>query len=461
MFNTDDSDSLAEDETEFETSNPNTSGNQIPRGSPCSCKRDGSQSLRQVVELSSLSSDDVSSVDDIHADTPGLLPTNTDHCNQQPSQQANMLCDSKTSDSSSDSEHGNSLSHTCDRIVTHSVSNGNQTHGDGSTHSTCNSKALKHTRSPFLKTVYTGDNGSAHSGDHLTDQTYGDENASSSSHSSATKITCSPSHSTARPSNQRSTHSHSANTRDKTLSPSHSKLLKRVHSPSHKTAHIGNQISTHGGEHLLSPSQLPEQSHGDGSASSSSLSSTMKTALSPSHRANKQVSAHTHSHDWEHDGSALSNAHTKALKRTHPPSRRMVYSSDKVSTGSHFEKSGGHDDLLPHLQANTSHRTCSSSCKPPCTDDQPSSHSHSTKDDILIQSPPRKTARIDDALVQSQAEDGSACPMTVHSSRKISQNFGPSQCEAEAAAVSSQTSQISLGNLSLILILCKYIHDIV
>ena len=154
MFNADDSDSLAEDETEFETSNPSTSGNKISRGSPCSCKPDGSQSLSQVDELSSLSSDDVSSVDDIHADTPGLLPTNTDHCNQQPSQQANMLCDSKTSDSSSDSERGNSLSHTCDQIVTHSVSNGNQTHGDGSTHSTCNSKALKHTRSPFLKTVY-------------------------------------------------------------------------------------------------------------------------------------------------------------------------------------------------------------------------------------------------------------------------------------------------------------------
>ena len=149
----------------------------------------------------------------------------------------------------------------------------------------------KHTRSPFLKTVYTGDNDSAHSGNHLTDQTYGDENASSSSHSSATKITCSPSHSTARPSNRSSTHSHSANTRDKTLSPSHSKLLKRVHSPSHKTAHIGNQISTHGGEHILSPSQLPEQSHGDGSTS---LSSTMKTALSPSHRANKSLLTPTH-----------------------------------------------------------------------------------------------------------------------------------------------------------------------
>ena len=125
--------------------------------------------------------------------------------------------------------------------------------------------------------------------------------------------------------------------------------------------------------------------------------------------------------------------------------------------------SGGHDDLLPLLEANTSHRTRSSSCKPPCTDDQPSSHSHSTKDDynILIQSPPRKTARVDDALVQSQAENRSACPMMVHSSHKISQNLGPSQCEAEAAAVSSQTSQISLGNLSLILILCKYIHGIV
>ena len=61
---------------------------------------------------------------------------------------------------------------------------------------------------------------------------------------------------------------------------------------------------------------------------------------------------------------------------------------------------------------------------------------------------------VDDALVQSLAEDRSACPMMVHSSRKISQT----QCEAEAAAVSNQTS---LGNLSLILILCKYIHDIV
>jgi hypothetical protein len=46
MFNADDSDSLAEDETEFETSNPSTSGNQISHGSPSSCKLDGSPSLR-------------------------------------------------------------------------------------------------------------------------------------------------------------------------------------------------------------------------------------------------------------------------------------------------------------------------------------------------------------------------------------------------------------------------------
>ena len=125
----------------------------------------------------------------------------------------------------------------------------------------------------------------------------------------------------------------------------------------------------------------------------------------------------------------------------------MVHSSDKFPAGSHLEKFGGHDDLLPPLQVKTSHRTRSSSCKPPYTGDQPSSHSHSTKDD-LIQSPPRKAARVDDTLVKSQlTEDGSASPMTVHSSHKISQNHGPSQseAEAEAAAVSSQTSQVSLG----------------
>jgi hypothetical protein len=46
--------------------------------------------------------------------------------------------------------------------------------------------------------------------------------------------------------------------------------------------------------------------------------------------------------------------------------------------------------------------------------------------------------------------------MTVNSPHKVSQNLGPSQSE-----VSSQTSQVSLGNLSLILILCMYVHDIV
>ena len=124
----------------------------------------------------------------------------------------------------------------------------------------------------------------------------------------------------------------------------------------------------------------------------------------------------------------------------------MVHSSDKFPAGSHLEKFGGHDDLLPPLQVKTSHRTRSSSCNPPYTGDQPSSHSHSTKDD-LIQSPPRKAARVDDTL--ELTEDGSASPMTVHSSHRISQNHGPSQseAEAEAAAVSSQTShwQVSLG----------------
>ena len=145
--------------------------------------------------------------------------------------------------------------------------------------------SLNHVGSPSCKSIHASGRVPTHS----------------HSHSSATKITSSPSHSTAHPSNQSSTHSHSANTYDKTLSPSHSKLLKRAHSPSHKTAHNGNQISTHGGEHLLSHSQVhvPERSHCDGSASSSSLSSTVKTALSQSHRANKQVSAHTHSHGWE------------------------------------------------------------------------------------------------------------------------------------------------------------------
>lgn len=330
--------------------------------------------------------------------------------------------------------------HASDQVPTHSHSHG----GDlvpslshhGSTHS--NSKALKHTRSPFLKAVYTGGNVSAHSGDdnivstHSTDQTQADRNASPSSHSS-------PSRSTVRPSNRFSTHSHSASTGDKTLTPSHSNLLKRTHSPSRKTAH---QISTHGGEHVLSPSQLPEQAHGDSSACPSSLSSTVKTSLSLSHRANKQVSAHG-------DGSALSNAHTKALKRTRSPSRRMVHSHDRVSTGSHLEKFGGNDDLLPPLQANTSQRTCSSSCKTPSIGNQPSSHS-------LIQSPPRKAARVDDVLVQSQTGGGSACPMTVNSPHKISQNLGPSQ--SEATAVSSQTSQVSLGNLSLIKINFNSVH---
>ena len=105
LFNADDSDSLAEDETEFETSSPSTSGNLISRGSPCSCKPDGSRSLSQVDDLSNLSGDDVSSVDKI---TPGLLPTNKNHCNQQQSQQANMLCDTNSPEtsgnSSSDSE---------------------------------------------------------------------------------------------------------------------------------------------------------------------------------------------------------------------------------------------------------------------------------------------------------------------------------------------------------------------
>ena len=158
----------------------------------------------------------------------------------------------------------------------------------------------------------------------------------------------------------------------------------------------------------------------------------MKIALSQSHRANKQGSAHTRSHDWENMiVLSLANAHTIALKRTHSPLCRMVHSSDKFPTGSHLEKFGVHDNLLPPLQVKTSHRTHSSSYKPPYTGDQPLSHSHSTKDD-LIQSPPCKTARIDDTLVKSQAEDGSACPMTLHSSHKISQNNDPSQSEAEA-----------------------------
>lgn len=119
----------------------------------------------------------------------------------------------------------------------------------------------------------------------------------------------------------------------------------------------------------------------------------MKTALSQSHRANKQVSAHMVGNMII----VLSNVHTKALKRTDSPLRRMVHSSDKFPAGSHLEKFGGHDDLLPPLQVKTSHRTRSSSCNPPYTGDQPSSHSHSTKDD-LIQSPPRKAARVDDTL---------------------------------------------------------------
>lgn len=86
MFNVDDSDSLAEDETQFEASNPSTSGNQISHGSPSSCKPDADGSPSLSHELSSLSSGDANGVeisDNIRADT---LPANTDRCNQQQSQ---------------------------------------------------------------------------------------------------------------------------------------------------------------------------------------------------------------------------------------------------------------------------------------------------------------------------------------------------------------------------------------
>ena len=58
IFNAGDSDSLAEDETEFETSNPSTFGNQISHGSSCLYKSGGtcSQSLSQVKAQSKLSS---------------------------------------------------------------------------------------------------------------------------------------------------------------------------------------------------------------------------------------------------------------------------------------------------------------------------------------------------------------------------------------------------------------------
>ena len=247
MFNADDSDSLAEDETEFETSNTSTSGNQISRGSPCSCKPDGSQSLSQVDDLSNLSSDDINSVDDI---TPGLLPTNTDHCNQQQPQQANMLCDTnspETSNSSSDSEHGNSLSHTCDLIVAHSVSNGN---GNGQSPSCIKVSKMTQSHSPSHMTAHAHNSKRILSSSQSLDQTCGDRSASSKSHSVAAKITRSPSRSSARTSNQVSTPSQSENTSHKVQFSLQAKAFKKTHPPSHRITHIGKQVSSHSHSHL-------------------------------------------------------------------------------------------------------------------------------------------------------------------------------------------------------------------
>ena len=114
----------------------------------------------------------------------------------------------------------------------------------------------------------------------------------------------------------------------------------------------------------------------------------------------------------------------------------MAGSSVKVSTRDHSH-TGGYGG--------------SPSRKSPCIANQSgSTHSNSTKCNcnVLVRSPPpRKTARVDNASVthvRSEAEDRSANPVTVQSPCNISQNLDPSP--SEAAAVGSQTSQVSLSN---------------
>ena len=113
----------------------------------------------------------------------------------------------------------------------------------------------------------------------------------------------------------------------------------------------------------------------------------------------------------------------------------MAGSSVKVSTRDHLHTGGYGGSPFP---------------KSPSIANQPgSTHSRSTKCDcnVLVRSPPRKTARVDNASVahvRSEAEDRSANPVTVQSPCNISQNLDPSL--SEAAAVGGQTSQVSLGN---------------
>ena len=124
MLNAGDSDFLDRDETEFETSNP-SNPTQISHDSSCSYKPDDSLSLRQGKDqskLSSLSSNDADSDetgDNIQSGTPGLLFSDTNYCNQQ---QVHMLDNPEVSNFSSDDGGISSLSHSCDLIVSHSVS---------------------------------------------------------------------------------------------------------------------------------------------------------------------------------------------------------------------------------------------------------------------------------------------------------------------------------------------------
>ena len=272
MLNAGDSDFLDGDETEFETINP-SNPTQISHDSSCSYKPDDSLSLRQgkdQSELSSLSSDDADSDetgDNIQSDAPDLLSSDTNHCNQQ---QGRMLDNPEVSNFTSDDSVISSHSHTCDLIVSLSVSQ--HTDGNGSGLSPLHSDKSKATQSHCSshKTAHTHSGTGILSPSQSLNQTCG---ASSVSHSSAAKITHSYSFSTDHASDQVATNGNGSG-----LSSLHSEKSKatKSHPSSRKTANT--QCVTG----ILSPSQSLNQTRGGGDDSSHTLQPQRSLALTPS-----------------------------------------------------------------------------------------------------------------------------------------------------------------------------------